>query len=581
MTIRQPIVSLLGHVDHGKTTLLDSIRGTAVNIAEPGQITQHIGASFVPIETVEKLCGDLLRKFKIKITISGLLFIDTPGHEAFTTLRKRGGSVSDLAILVIDINEGFQPQTDESLEYLKQFRVPFIVAATKIDVVYGWYPYTNLCFLDSFRKQSENVKKRLDDKLYRIVSQLMERGFEAERFDRVSDFKKQISIVPCSGKTHEGVPELLLMLTGLAQRFLKDKLKVSKTCRGNVLEVKEVRGLGTTIDAIIYDGSVRVGDFLIIGGKEPLVTRIKALLRPPALRELRIEKQFESVKEIHAAAGIKISAPNLDNVISGSPIICVSDEKDIENAKKLVQKEVEEVEFAKDVDGVIVKADSLGSLEALIKMLTDKSITIRRAEVGAVNKQDVIEAQNVKDDSKKVILAFNVKPLEEAENLARDLRIKIFWNNIIYRLIEDYEEWCYEKKERERKERLERLIWPGKIKLLGKDFVFRASKPAIVGVEVLVGRIKPKVDLLRKDGRDIGKIIQIQDKGKTIEEARKGDRIAVSIEGPTVGRQISDDEVLYVRVPSDSLYTILTEFKDKVTGDDMKLIEELKNLHLV
>jgi translation initiation factor 5B len=572
--IRAPILTTLGHVNHGKTTLLDCIRGTTIARKEPGQITQHVGASFIPIETVKRICGELLNRFKIKITIPGLLIIDTPGHEAFTTLRKRGGSVADLAILVIDINEGFQPQTDESLEYLKQFKVPFIVAATKIDLINGWYPHKNSCFLDTFPKQSDYTKEKLENKLYELVAQLGERGFEAERFDRVIDFTKQIAIVPCSGKTGEGVAEVLLMLTGLAQKFLKKKLSLSNICRGNILEVKEIRGLGVTIDVIIYDGSVRVGDYIIIGGKEPLVTKIKALLRPPVLKELRVEKQFESVKEVNAAAGIKIAAPNLENVIAGSPIICVSNENEIEKAKKLIQQEVEEVEFARDVEGVIIKADTLGSLEALIKMLTDRGIPIRKAEVGRVNKQDVVEVQNVEDDLRRVILAFNVKPLEEAESLATGLKVKIFQNNIIYRLLEDYEKWCIEEKERKQKEKLERVVRPCKLRFL-PEFVFRKSKPAIFGVEVLAGVLKPGTLLRRKDGKIVAKVKEIQSQGKNIQEARTGDKVAISLPDVTVGRQVKEGDILTSVIGREDI-KILKEVWNKLQDDEKKLLEEWK-----
>jgi len=575
--IRSPIVVTVGHIDHGKTTLLDSIRGTAVTRSEPGEITQHVGASYVPAETIRRICADLIEKLEIKLTVPGLLFVDTPGHAAFVTLRKRGGAVSDLAILVIDINEGFKEQTDESLKILKEYKTPFVVAATKIDRITGWKPLENACFIDSFNQQSEWVKEELEKLLYRLVSQLAERGFNSERFDRVEDFTKQIAIIPCSGKTGEGVPELLTILCGLAQQFLKDRLKVSEMGRGTILEVKEVRGFGLTIDVILYDGSVRRGDYLVIGGKKPIVTKVKALLIPRPLQELRVEKQFEHIEEIHAAAGIKIAAPNLENVIAGSPIIFVKSEKDVEKAKALVQQEIEEVEFSKEINGVIIKADTLGSLEALIKLLGEENIPIRKAEVGNVRKDDVIEASNVSDNLRKVILAFNVKILEDAKTLAKDLKIEIFQNNIIYRLIEDYKEWCFKRKEREIQEKLERLTWPAKIKLL-PGFVFRASKPAIVGVEVLAGKIKPKIWLLRKDGKEIGSIKEIQKEGKNIPEAKVGDKVAISMEEPTIGRQIKEGDILWVNVPEKDLQTILAEFRDKLTEADMKVIEELRKI---
>ncbi len=572
MVIRQPIVAVLGHVDHGKTSLLDSIRGSTVNAMEPGQITQHIGASFIPIDVIKRFCGSLLEKLKIEINIPGLLFIDTPGHEAFTTLRRRGGSVADLAILVIDVNEGFQQQTDESLDYLKQFKTPFLVAATKIDLSPRWYPNKNECFMNSFNKQSEEAQEELEKRVYNIIAQLSQRGFESERFDRISDFKKQIAIVPTSARTGEGIPELLMVLAGLSQHFLKERLELSKDCRGTVLEVKEVTGLGKTIDAIIYDGTVKCGDFLIIGGKEPKVTKIKALLRPQALKELRIEKKFESLKEVHAAAGIKISAPDLENVISGSPIICVSDKSKVEVAKKTIQKEVEEVGFSREGEGVIARADTLGSLEALITILKNNEIPIKKADVGPITKQDIVELDLVKDELKRVILAFNVEPLTDAEVMAKNHKIMIFKNNIIYRIIEDYKKWCSEKKEREELEKLEKVVRPCRFRIL-RGFIFRKRKPAVFGVEILAGVLRPDAPMQKEDGKDIGDIKQIEKEGKIIKEAKTGDKVAVSMEEPTIGRQINEGDVLKSVITPASL-TGLKEVWNKLHDDEKQLLKE-------
>jgi len=551
---------------------LDSIRGTTVQSSEPGGLTQHVGASFIPIETIRHICGPLMDRLKIDITIPGLLFIDTPGHEAFVTLRKRGGSAADIAILVIDINAGFQPQTDESLAFLREFKTPFIIAATKSDRLPGWFPHKRACILDSLKKQRDDVKAELEKKVYELVAQLAERGFDAERFDKIEDFTKQISIVPCSGLTGEGVPELLMMLTGLAQQFLKDKLAVSERGKGVVLEVKDVRGFGMTIDVIIYDGTVRKGDYIIIGGKEPVVAKVKALLRPKPLKELRVEKQFDSVREVHAAAGIKIAAPGLESVIAGSPTIFVSKETDIEKAKEEVQKDVEQVEFSKEIDGIIVKADTLGGLEAMIKMLTDAGIPIRKAEVGHVNKQDVIEAQNVEDDLKKIILAFNIRTLAEAEELAKDLKITIFHSNIIYKIIEDYKEWTYQRKERELQEKLERAVRPVRVKIL-KGCIFRASKPCIVGVEVLAGYLKKGVRL-KKDEKIIGEVKEIQREGQNIDSAETKDKVAISMDDPIAGRHIFENDILVSHLTADNR-ALLKEVYEKLSEDEKELLEEI------
>ncbi len=570
MTMRSPIIVIVGHIDSGKTTLLDKIRGTFVAKGEAGLITQHAGASYIPIEYAKKICGNLLEKFKIEITIPGFLLLDTPGHAAFITLRRRGGAVSDLAVLVVDLNEGFQEQTKESLAVLKEFKTPFVVAATKVDKITGWNS-TEQCFLDNFEKQSDYAKDESEKKVYRIVSQLAERGFGSERFDRIEDFRKQIAIVPCSGLTGEGVPDLLVILAGLAQQFLKERLQVSDVAKGTVLEVKEVRGLGTTIDVILYDGRMRKGDYLVTGGKEPVVTKVKALLIPRPLKEMRIEKQFDSVEEIHAAAGVKIVAPNLEDVIAGSPVIAVGREEDVELAKQQIQKEVEEVQFSKDIDGVVVKADTLGSLEAMIKLLGEEGIPIRKAEAGSANREDVIESQNVSDKLRKAILVFNLKIPEDVNNLAKDLGIKIFENNVIYRLIEEYKEWCSQSKELDVAEKLEDVTRPAQIKFL-KGYVFRVSGPAVFGIEVLKGLLKSGV-LMKRDGKIIGRIKELQKEGKNISEAKVGDRIAVSMEDPTIGRQIKEGDVLTVVVNEDDR-KLLKELWDKLSESEKELLEE-------
>lgn len=555
--IRQPIVVTVGHSDHGKTTLLDRIRGTAVTSMEPGLLTQHVGASYIPIETIKETCGNLLERFKIDMKIPGLLFIDTPGHAAFTSIRKRGSSIADLAILVIDITEGIQEQTDESIKILKEFKTPFLVAATKIDKIEGWIQHKKSCFLDSFNEQPEWVKQKLDEKLYRLVGQLSEREFDSERFDRVTDYKKTVTIVPCSGITGEGIPELLVMLAGLAQSFLKEQLEVSKGIgRGSVLEVKELRGLGTTIDVILYDGEIRRGDWIIVGGKEPIVTRVKALLKPHPLKEIRIEKQFDNIDYVSAASGIKISSPGLEKVIAGSPIVFVSDEEKVEEIKKELQAITEQIEFEKEGEGIILKADSLGSLEALIGIFRDK-VPIKKAEIGKVLRKDVIEIETVKDRLKRIIIAFNVDIDYIAAKEARDKSLTILQNKVIYQLVEGYDKFIEEEKERIRLEKLETIIMPAKIRIL-PGHTFHASKPAIVGIEVLAGSIKSGYKL-KKNGIEIGEIKAIQSEGSAVTKASIGDKVAISIEGPTVGRQIEE---------GDELTTI-------ITVDDLKVLKEL------
>lgn len=566
--IRQPIVCVLGHVDHGKTTLLDKVRGTAVVLAEPGQITQAIGASIIPSDVIKKACGELLEKLKIKLEIPGLLFIDSPGHEAFTSLRKRGSSIADLAILVIDINEGFRPQTDESLNFLKEFKTPFVIAATKIDKIEGWIVNKGSSFLDSFARQTEFVKERLDKKIYGFVGQISQRGFDSERFDRVKDFKKEICIVPCSGITGEGIPELLMVLAGLAQQFLKKELELKKGIgRGTILEIKELRGMGTTADVILYEGEASKGDWLVIGGKEPIVTKIKALLKPAELKELRVEKQFQSVEYITAAAGIKIAAPELEKATAGNPI-AICKEHEIENMRAELKEIAEKIEFEKVGEGIILKADTLGSLEALVHILGQKRVEIKKAEVGPVLHRDIVELESV-DRLKKFIFAFNVPVDAAIDKEASDKRIKIIQSDVIYKIIERYDELISKEKEEIKAEKLAKITMPAKIKLLS-GFVFRASNPAIVGIEVLAGSIKPGIKL-QKAGKEIGIIKAIESEGKAVEKAQKGEKVAISIGGPTVGRQIKEKDQLLSIITKDDL-KILQEFDLK---EDVQLAKEI------
>ncbi len=567
--IRSPIIVTVGHSDHGKTTLLDKIRGTAVTKQEPGQLTQHVGASYIPQSTIRRIAGQLLEKFKIELAVPGLLFIDTPGHKAFLGMRKRGGAISDLAVLVVDITEGFQEQTDESLKILKEFKTPFVVAATKLDKIRGWFPNKNLNFLESFSKQRDDVKNELDTAVYKIVSQLTERGFDSDRFDRISNFAKQIAVVPVSGSTGEGIPELLMMLAGLSQQFLKERLKLSNIAKGNVLEVKEMRGVGTTIDAILYDGEVSQGDIIVIGGRNPTVGKIKALLVPRMMQEIRTERQFEKVGRVSAASGVKIVATNVENVVAGSSIIFVKSEKEVESAKKLLQKEVEEVEFEKKVEGVTLKADTLGSLEALVKILSEEDIPIRKAEIGEATKQDLSELQNVKDKFNRVLLTFNVKVPTETKHAASDLGVKVFSNDVIYRLIEDFKNWIGEEKEKELKEKLESVMRPAEIKVL-KGTVFRQSDPAVFGVEVLRGTLKAGA-LMKRGAKTVDKVKEIQKEGRAIPEAKKGDKVAVSMENVTVGKHVNEGDVLTVAI-SDNTKKILKDIWEKLSEDEKSLL---------
>ena len=571
--IRTPIVCVLGHVDHGKTSLLDRIRGSKVTAGEAGSITQHIGATLIPFESIAKMGGDL---GKLKTTVPGLLFIDTPGHHAFTTLRARGGALADIAILVVDLNEGFKQQTIEALQILRNCKTPFVIAATKLDKIPGWRPTPNAGFKETYKNQSERVQTECENRVYKLVGKLSDMGFNSERFDRVTDFQRNLVIVPVSSMTGEGVGDLLMIMIGLAQRYLTDGLKTTTSGPGvgTVLEVKEEKGLGITLDVIMYDGIISVGDDIAIAGSEgAMATKVRALLQPRPMKEILVEDQFQRVKSVVAAAGVKITAPNLETIIAGSPIRVIRGNQDEVLAK--INEEMKEIRINISEVGVSVRADTIGALEALANELEAKKIPIMRAEVGPLSRRDLIDISVMKEDVYRSALCFNVPVLTDAEVMIRDeeVDVKIFSNRVIYKLIDEYVEWCDEVARAKEAKQFETVVLPAKFSIL-PGCVFRMSGPAVVGVRVLGGTLRPKVSIATRDGKVVGDIKQIKLNKENVNEAKEGAEVAVSIDGVTIGRQIDVGETLYVAIPERHVKVLETEMISHLNASTIEALEE-------
>ena len=577
MKIRSPIVSVLGHVDHGKTTLLDYIRGSTIADKEAGGITQHIGATEIPNDTIEEICGNFISRLTIKDLIPGLFFIDTPGHAAFTSLRKRGGALADLAVLIVDINDGFKPQTYEALNILKMYKTPFIVVANKIDMLFGWETHEGASFKESFNQQAPSVQQALDTKVYEIVGTLHKEGFQSERFDRISNFASQISIIPISARSGEGIIEVLAMLLGLAQEYLTEQLEINEDApaKGTVLEIKEEVGLGLTIDSIIYDGVLRTNDeiALMTSSNEVLTTKIRSILRPLPLEEMRdSKKKFQKFDEVVAAAGIKIAAPNLDDVVSGSPLRVLSDK---ENVEEEILKEIEDITISTEDEGILVKADTLGSLEAIVKLLRELEIPIREADIGDVNRRDIINSSIAlnEDDSHGAIIAFNVDVNTNSQEDLENSDVKLFKGDVIYQIIEDYEAWIDEMEQAKKKAFYDAIIKPAKFMSLPK-LVFRQSKPAIIGIESISGTVKQGQTVINKNGEIVGVIASMEDKGETLPSIPRGQRVAMAIKDAVVGKHFDEGDELYVDIPEKHYKFIEREFKEKLTEDEFETLYE-------
>lgn len=422
------------------------------------------------------------------------------------------------------------------------------------------------------------MRDNLDKQVYNLVIQLAEQGFNAERFDRIRDFTKTVAIIPVSAKTGEGIAEVLAILAGLTQNYMKNKLKFAEgPAKGVILEVKELQGLGYTADVVIYEGILRKNDIIVLAGIDgPIVTKVRAILVPRPLQDIKLAKSdLAQIDEVYAASGVKVYAQNLETALAGSPIYVAENNEEVEKYKKIIQEEVSAVRYYNSsVYGIIVKADSLGSLEAIVSSLERRNIPIRLADIGPISKRDITEAEIVAEKAKEygIIAAFRVKPLSGIEIPEK---IKLISDDIIYQLMDNIEKYIEDIKESEKRKTLETIVLPGKIKII-PGYVFRRSDPVIVGVEVLGGIIRPKYGLIKKDGRRVGEVLQIQDNKKSVDRASKGMEVAVSIKGNImVGRQVEEGEVLYTDVPKEDLQILMEKYKDIVTDDMIEVIKEI------
>jgi translation initiation factor 5B len=580
--IRSPIIVVLGHVGAGKTSLLDKIRNTSYAKKEAGEMTQHIGATEVSIDIIKEISKPLLNMFKFDLKIPSLLFIDTPGHEVFSNLRKRGGSVSDLAIIVVDILDGFQKQTYEAIEICKQLKVPFLIALNKIDKIDGWKSYENKPFLESIKYQDQKVINKLEEYTYNIVAKLYELGFDSDRYDRIKDFRRQVAIVPVSSKTGEGIPDLLLLIAGLSQRYLEEKLRINVEGNGVgvILEVKEEKGLGSVIDIILYDGKIKKGDKIAFLSRDGIkTTKVKLILKPVPLTDIRFagRNKFKEIDVAYAASGIRISADGLDNALPGSTVYVYNDEKELKEIEKKLKKDIENIIFQTDKEGIIVKADTLGSLEVLVKMLKDRNIPIKKADIGDINKEDVNIALSMKEKYPQysVIVGFNIGINKNDEEYVKSSNINLIISNVIYDLIEKIEKYINDIKYN--KEKILKELPPvGKIRIL-KGNIFRRSNPAIVGIEVLGGEIRKDVYLINLNGKIIGKILAIQKEKKNMDVAIKNDKVAISIDDAIVGRNIFEDDILYTFI-SENDYRKFKENKDLLSDEQKEILKEIAGI---
>lgn len=592
--LRSPICCILGHVDTGKTKLLDKIRQTNVQEGEAGGITQQIGATYFPIEAIKQKTAYLNKDGKFDYKVPGLLIIDTPGHESFTNLRSRGSSLCNIAILVVDIMHGLEPQTLESLGLLRQRKTPFIVALNKIDRLYGWKSYPDLSFEEMLKLQPASTQAEFEDRLQRTILAFAEQGLNSQVSFRNDDLRKTVSLVPTSAITGDGIGDMIMLLISLTQKMMHESLMYLSKLECTVLEVKVIEGLGTTIDVILSNGVLREGDKIAVCGLNgPIITQIRALLTPQPLRELRIKSRYVHNKQVKAALGVKICATDLEKAIAGSHLMVIKAGDDEEAIKEEVMGDLKDMldSVDKSGQGVCVQASTLGSLEALLSFLKDSKIPVSGINIGPIHKKDIVRASVMLESAKEYacILAFDVKIDKECQDLADELDIKIFKADIIYHLFDQFTAYMSALTEQKRKDMAPQAVFPCILKIV-PDCVFNKRDPIILGVDVVEGVLKigTPICVLQQPGNivcSLGRVSSIELNHRHIEQVKKGGAsVAIKIEHASYeparlfGRHFIESDLLYSKISRQSIDVLKENFRNDLSKDDWALVVKLKKL---
>ncbi|XP_010539737.1 PREDICTED: eukaryotic translation initiation factor 5B [Tarenaya hassleriana] len=588
--LRSPICCIMGHVDTGKTKLLDCIRGTNVQEGEAGGITQQIGATYFPAENIRERTKEL--KADAKLQVPGLLVIDTPGHESFTNLRSRGSGLCDIAILVVDIMHGLEPQTIESLNLLKMRNTEFIVALNKVDRLYGWKTCKNAPIVKAMKQQTRDVVNEFNMRLTGVITQFKEQGLNTELYYKNKEMGQTFSIVPTSAISGEGIPDLLLLLIQWAQKTMVEKLTYIDEVQCTVLEVKVVEGHGTTIDVVLVNGVLHEGDQIVVCGLQgPIVTTIRALLTPHPMKELRVKGTYLHHKEIKAAQGIKITGQGLEHAIAGTALYVVGPDDDLEDVKASAMEDMRSVmsRIDKSGEGVYVQASTLGSLEALLEFLKtpEVKIPVSGIGIGPVHKKDIMKASVMLERKKEfaTILAFDVKVTTEARELADELGVKIFCADIIYHLFDQFKAYIDNIKEEKKKETADEAVFPCVLQIL-PNCVFNKKDPIVLGVDVVEGIVKVGTPICvpQREFINIGRIASIENNHKPVDYAKKGQKVAIKIvasnpeEQKIFGRHFDMEDELVSHISRASIDILKANYRDELSMEEWRLVVKLKSI---
>uniref|UniRef100_A0A673H5U3 Eukaryotic translation initiation factor 5B n=1 Tax=Sinocyclocheilus rhinocerous TaxID=307959 RepID=A0A673H5U3_9TELE len=586
--LRSPVVCVLGHVDTGKTKILDKLRHTHVQDGEAGGITQQIGATNVPLETILEQTKMVKNFDKESVKVPGMLIIDTPGHESFSNLRNRGSSLCDISILVVDIMHGLEPQTIESINLLKEKKCPFIVALNKIDRLYDWKKSPDTDVVATLKKQKKNTKDEFDERAKAVIVEFAQQGLNAALFYENKDPRTFVSLVPTSAHSGDGIGNLIALLVELTQTMLARRLAHCDELRAQVMEVKALPGMGTTIDVILINGCLREGETIIVPGVDgPIVTQIRGLLLPPPLKELRVKNPYEKHKEVSTAQGVKILGKDLEKTLAGLPLLVAHKEDEIPVLKDELIRELKQTLNAIKLEekGVYVQASTLGSLEALLEFLRTSKVPYAGINIGPVHKKDVMKASTMleHDPQYAVILAFDVKIERDSQELADSLGVRVFSAEIIYHLFDAFTKYREDYKKQKQDEFKHIAVFPCKLRIL-PQFIFNSRDPIVMGITVDAGvlRTGTPVCVPSKGFVDIGIVTGIEINHKSVESAKKGQEICVKIEpipgeSPKMyGRHFEAVDIIVSKITRQSIDALKNWFRDEMQKSDWQLIMELK-----
>ncbi|CAL4899138.1 unnamed protein product [Urochloa decumbens] len=600
--LRAPICCILGHVDAGKTKLLDCIRRSNVQGGEAGGITQQIGATYLPVENIRERTS---LKAEATIKVPGLLVIDTPGHQSFSNMRIRGSSLCDVAVVVVDITRGLENQTIESLDLLKHRNVRFVVALNKVDRLYGWKTCPNAPIAKALKNQSDDVRSKFIWRVTEVVTQLKENGFNAALYYENKKIKEVVNIVPTSSVSAEGIPDLLLLLVRWVPEIMMERLTYVNNVECTVLEVNKDKDFGTTIDVVLINGALRKGDQIVVCTKQgPVTTNIRYLLTPYPTKKLKAKAVYKHHEELKAAQG------GLRHAIPGTALIVVKLGDDLEQAEAAAVQEIclvvnedessgsddgtaiQEMSRIKTCkEGAYVQASSIGTLEAIIEHLKSLSfeIPVSGCNLGPVHKQDVMKATAMlkRKEEYAAILAFDVKVMPEAFDLAAESGVKIFVADTVYKLVDSFTDHIKKLKEEKKKQYAAEAVFPCTLKIL-PNRVYHKKEPIVCDVEVLEGVVKVGapicVSVPSKDrGADVvhslGRISSMEtSNGMQIDSAKKG-VVAIKIIGENpqersrlYGRHFNADNELLSQISRNSIDVL----KDEMSDENWQLIRRLK-----